>query len=109
MDDDMQPVTPPQAPAIAQALPPDTAFQVTRLADKLGLTITETAIEVANAITRQSARGTLNQPTTAALAAGSFPVNPLAPPDERTTAEPRRSAPPGQARASHRQHSANQL
>jgi DNA primase len=108
-DDDMQPVTPPQSPAIAQALPPDTAFQVTRLADKLGFTITETTIEVANAVTRQPpSRGTLNQPTTARLAARSFPVNPLDAPDERATAPLRRSAPPGQAWASH-QHSANQL
>jgi DNA primase len=103
VDDDLRPATPLQAPAIARALPADTAFQVTRLADRLGLTITETAIEVANAVTRQStAQGTPKQPTAARLAAGSFPRDPVVAPDTEATVQPRRSASPGRGQASHR-------
>jgi DNA primase len=98
LDEDMQPVECSQLPAIARALPADTAFQVTRLADRLGLPATDIITEVANAITRQpAAPATPRQPVTG-LAVGSFPAGPLETPAPEVPV-PRRAAQPGRHRA----------
>jgi DNA primase len=98
MDEEMRPLAPPQVPAIGQALPADTAFQVTRLADRLGFPVSDVVIEVANAVTRQPAAPPAPGQPPAGLAAGSFLAGPLAMPAEAVPAQPR-PAQPGRHRA----------
>lgn len=96
VDDLANPVEIPELPQIAAALPAETAYQVVRAAVKLGFDATEVMTEVANTATRdarspkgrQRARhGTRERarpvpgPEPARLAAASFPLPPLAPPD----------------------------
>jgi DNA primase len=95
VDEEMKPVVSPQVPGIAQALPADTAHQVTRLADRLGLPLMEIVIEVANAVTRQSTALT-NPKSAAGLAAGSFPTEPLEmPAADPMTQQPQRASQSG--------------
>ena len=82
VDEDMQPVTHPQVPAITQVLPADTASQALRLATRLGFPVTDVIIEVANAVTRQAAKAPARRQPAATLAAGSFPAGPADVPGE---------------------------
>jgi DNA primase len=75
MDDDMRPVVLPGLPEIARMLPADTAYQIARVADRLGITdYSDVLAEVANAVTREPARQERDR---APLLAGiSFPQSP---------------------------------
>jgi DNA primase len=75
LDGDMRPVALPELPEIARMLPTGTACQITRVADRLGITdYSDVLAEVANAVTRQPARP---QHDRAPLLAGtSFPQSP---------------------------------
>jgi DNA primase len=77
LDEHMHPVTNPELPEIARELPADTAYQITRTAERLGITdYSDVLAEVANAVTRQAARsrGDPHYPTN--LAGKSFPHPP---------------------------------
>jgi hypothetical protein len=55
LDEQMRPVANPELPAIARALPADTACQITRTAERLGFTdYSDVLAEVANAVTRRA-------------------------------------------------------
>ena len=50
----MKPVANPELPEIARALPADSAYQITRTAERLGFTdYSDVLAEVANAVIRQ--------------------------------------------------------
>ena len=73
----MQPVANPALPEIARRLPADTAYQITRTAERLGFTdYSDVLAEVANVVIRTTAspKGAA-MPT---LAGNSFPSPPLA-------------------------------
>ncbi len=57
IDERMHPVANPELPEIARALPADTAYQITRTAERLGFTdYSDVLAEVANAVIRQATR-----------------------------------------------------
>ena len=57
LDERMRPVTNPELPEIARALPADTAYQITRAAERLGYAeYSDVLVEVVNAVTRDTAR-----------------------------------------------------
>jgi DNA primase len=99
VDEDMRPVVSPQVPAIAKALPADTAFQVTRLADRLGFPVIDVVTEIANAVTRQPATPAAPRQLTVGLVIDSFPAGPLETPAKEIPAQPQRAARPGRHRA----------
>ena len=74
----MQPVANPELPEIARALPADTAYQITRTAERLGFTdYSDVLAEVANAVIRQAARpGHVPHDAAPQLAGKSFPHPP---------------------------------
>jgi hypothetical protein len=79
VDEHLQPVVNRELPEIARALPADTAYQITRAAERLGFTdYSDILAEVANALTRKAARPK-DFPHGAAprLAGSSFPHHPL--------------------------------
>jgi hypothetical protein len=74
----MQPVVDPALLEIARALPADTAFQITHIAERLGFTdYSDVLAEVANSVIRKTAdpKGNSHNPA-AALAEDSFPRPP---------------------------------
>jgi hypothetical protein len=76
----MRPVANPELPAIARALPADTAYQITRTAERLGFTdYSDVLAEVANVITRRGGhpKGILLE-AAPKLANACFPHPPLA-------------------------------
>lgn len=91
VDEEMQPVIPPQVPAIVQALPADTTIQVMGLADRLEFPAIDVVIEVANAVARQSGPPAVPRRSAVGLAAGSFPARPLETPGEQAQERPRRA------------------
>ena len=74
-DERLHPVTNPQLPEIARALPADTTYQIIRAAERLGFTdYSDALIEVANAVTRKTARPKVSNHTPAPrLARDDFP------------------------------------
>ena len=57
LDERMRPVTNPELPEIARALPAETAYQITRAAERLGYAeYSDVLVEVVNAVTRDTAR-----------------------------------------------------
>ena len=57
IDEEMRPVSNPELPELARALPADTAYQITLTAERLGFTdYSDVLAEVANAVTRKAAR-----------------------------------------------------
>ena len=75
----MRPVSNPELPELARALPADTAYQITRTAERLGFTdYSDVLAEVANAVTRKAARpkGVLRE-AAPRLAGAGFPHPPL--------------------------------
>src|SRR5262249_5470207 len=57
LDEQMRPVTNPELPELARAVPADTAYQITRTAERLGFTdYSDVLAEVANAVIRKAAR-----------------------------------------------------
>jgi hypothetical protein len=99
VDEELQPVVPLQVPGIAQALPTDTAFQVTRLADRLGLPAIDVVIEVANAVTMQR----VPVQSAVGLVAGSFPAGPLEMLGESAPTQRLHASRPGRPRIAGRQ------
>ena len=79
LDEHMQPVMNPELPEIARALPADTAYQITRTAERLGFTdYSDVLAEVANAAIRTDARPKGNsRDMPPVLAGSSFPHTPL--------------------------------
>jgi DNA primase len=75
LDEQMRPVANPELPELARALPADTAYQITRAAERLGFTdYSDVLAEVTNAVTRNGARPKAVQPNAAPrLADASFP------------------------------------
>src|SRR5215470_3418698 len=72
LDEQMRPVTNPELPERARAVPADTAFQITRTAERLGCTdYSDVLAEVANAVTRQAARPKAVRRNTAPRLAGA--------------------------------------
>jgi DNA primase len=87
LDERMQPITNPELPEIARALPADTAYQITRTAERLGFTdYSDVLAEVANAVTRRAAcpKG-VPHGAMPWLARSSFPYPPLT---TQSSAEP---------------------
>jgi DNA primase len=80
LDEQMRPVANPELPAIARALPADTAYQITRTAERLGFTdYSDVLAEVANAVTRRAGHPKGIPPEAAPkLANAGFPHPPLA-------------------------------
>jgi DNA primase len=79
VDEHMQPVVNPELPEIARVLPADTAYQITRTAERLGFTdYSDVLAEVANAVTRKIThpKGVLYD-AAPRLAGSSFPHPPL--------------------------------
>jgi hypothetical protein len=79
IDERMKPVANPELPEIARALPADSAYQITRTAERLGFTdYSDVLAEVANAVIRQATRPK-GSPHDAApqLAVGCFPDPPV--------------------------------
>jgi DNA primase len=78
LDERMRPVTSPELPEIARALPAETAYQITLAADRLGYSdYSDVLAEVANAVTRNTSRpeGALHD-AAPQLAGKSFPHPP---------------------------------
>jgi DNA primase len=89
VDDNMRPATPPELPEIARMLPADTAYQIARVAGRLGITdYSDVLAEVANAAARQERRSPHGAPH---LAGTSFPQPPQTVPGkgEPTALRPR--------------------
>jgi DNA primase len=81
LDEHLRPVADPALPQLADALPADTAFQITYTAERLGFTdYSDVLAEVANAVIRRPAvpQGT-SRSTTGTLSEASFPRPSLAP------------------------------
>jgi DNA primase len=78
LDEHMRPVANPELPEIACALPADTIYQIMRTAGRLGVTgCSDVLAEVANAVTRNSARPQgVPHDTAPYLAGQSFPRSP---------------------------------
>jgi DNA primase len=79
VDEHMRPVENPELPEIARALPADTAYQITRAAERLGFTdYSDVLAEVTNAVTRKADRPKgVPHNTAPRLAGSSFPHPPL--------------------------------
>jgi hypothetical protein len=76
VDEQMRPVANPELPEIARVLPADAAYQIMRVAERLGFTdYSDVLAEVANAVTRGPARPGNRA---ARLAASGFPHPPAA-------------------------------
>jgi hypothetical protein len=75
-DDQYRHIPLPQLPGIARALPADMSREVVRLASRLGFTASDILIEIANAVTRQTASPGAGPATVARLAAAGFPDTP---------------------------------
>jgi DNA primase len=75
VDEQMRPVTNPELPELARVLPAETAYQITRTADRLGFTdYSDVLAEVANAVTRKAARPkAIRRNAAPRLAGASFP------------------------------------
>ena len=75
VDEQMRPVANPELPEIARILPADAAYQTMRVAERLGFSdYSDVLAEVANAVTRDSARpGKRTARGAPRLAASSFP------------------------------------
>ena len=75
VDEQMRPVANPELPEIARILPADAAYQTMRVAERLGFSdYSDVLAEVANAVTRDSARpGNRTARGAPRLAASSFP------------------------------------
>jgi DNA primase len=80
VDEHMQPIANPALPQIASKLPADTAFQITRAAERLGFTdYSDVLAEVANAIIRKTFKAKGNPyNATPVLVEANFPRPPLA-------------------------------
>jgi DNA primase len=78
LDEQMRPVTNPELPELARALPADSAYQIARTAERLGFTdYSDVLAEVANAVTRKAARPKAVRPNVAPrLSDASFPHKP---------------------------------
>ena len=78
VDEQMRPVANPELPEIARILPADAAYQIMRVAERLGFTdYSDVLAEVANAVTRDAARpGSRAARRAPQLAASSFPHPP---------------------------------
>jgi DNA primase len=78
LDERMRPVTNPELPEIARTLPADTAYQITRAAERLGYTeYSDVLAEVVNAVTRDTARPQgVPRDVATQLAGESFPHPP---------------------------------
>ena len=87
VDEHMQPIANPALPQIASKLPADTAFQITRTAERLGFTdYSDVLAEVANAIIRKTFKAKGNPcNTTPVLVEANFP---RLPPAARANAAP---------------------
>ena len=95
LDEHMQPVANPEIPEIARLLPADTAYQITRTAERLGITdYSDVLAEVANAVTRKAAcpKGVMHD-AAPRLARSSFPHPPLTIHNSTEPAIVRRSRP----------------
>ena len=74
IDERMNPVANPELPEIARALPADSAYQITRTAERLGFTdYSDVLAEVANAVIRQATRPKGSPHDAAVLAGSGFP------------------------------------
>jgi DNA primase catalytic core len=91
VDEEMRPVVSAEVPGIARSLPADTAYQVTRLADRLCFPASDVVIEVANAVTRHPVTPSSQSP--GSQAADSFPSKPLENPGEEAVQSPRAPRP----------------
>ena len=82
LDEHLRPVANPELPEIARALPADTIYQIIRTAGRLGITdCSEVLAEVANAVTRNTARPKgVRHDAAPQLAGKSFPHPPSAMP-----------------------------
>jgi DNA primase len=80
LDEQMRPVANPELPEIARALPADSAYQIARTAERLGITdYSDVLAEVANAVTRQVGHPKgIPRETAPKLANAGFPQPPLA-------------------------------
>jgi len=98
LDEQMRPVTDPELPELARALPADTAYQITRTAERLGFTdYSDVLAEVANAVTRKAVRPkAIRRDTAPRLADASFPHKT---PVTQCRDEPQRYSSSGQAPA----------
>jgi DNA primase len=78
VDEQMRPVANPELPEIARALPADAAYQIMRVAERLGFAdYSDVLAEVANAVTRDAARpGNRTADGAPQLAASGFPHPP---------------------------------
>ena len=77
LDERLHPVTNPELPEIARALPTDTGYQIIRTAERLGFTdYSDVLAEVANVVTRQATRPKGDPHNAAHLARKSFPHPP---------------------------------
>jgi DNA primase len=77
LDERMHPVTNPELPQIACAVPADTTYQIIRTAERLGFTdYSDVLAEVANAVTRRTTRPKGDPHDSARLAGESFPHPP---------------------------------
>ena len=106
-DDLLRPVEAPELPEIARILPADAAYQVMRVADRLGFGLSDVLAEVANSITRHTRSPKDGSPAlrddadrrqapaaaAARLAGSSFPRPPPAPQVATRPAAPRPAAP----------------
>ena len=92
VDEQMRPVANPELPEIARILPADAAYQTIRVAERLGFTdYSDVLAEVANAVTRDSARpGNRTARGAPRLAASSFPhpLTTIRPGDEHAVPRP---------------------
>jgi hypothetical protein len=79
VDERMQPVVNSELPEIARVLPADTAYQITRAAERLGfIDYSDVLAEVANAVTRKAVRPKdVRHGAAPRLAGSSFPHPPL--------------------------------
>jgi tRNA 2-thiouridine synthesizing protein A len=88
----MRPVANPELPEIARVLPADAAYQIMRVAERLGFTdYSDVLAEVANAVTRDAARpGNRAAHRAPQLAASSFPHPPatIHPGDDHVVSQP---------------------
>ena len=75
LDERMRPVTNPELPEIARELPADTAYQITRAAERLGYAeYSDVLVEVVNAVTRDTPRPQgVRRDVAPQLAGESFP------------------------------------
>jgi DNA primase len=82
LDEQMRPVTNPELPKLARAIPADTAYQIARTAERLGFTdYSDVLAEVVNTVTRKAARPkAVRRNVAPRLADASFPHKTLVTP-----------------------------